>query len=96
MSPHVAHLFERGYISFTDDGDLLISQELNPVVLEKWHIRLPLNVGEFKPEQCYFLDYHRREVFQQHGRGRRQKSSETFDDMAPVGLELEPATVQPA
>ena len=94
MSPHVAHLFERGYISFSDDGDLLVSQELNPVVLDNWHITLPLNVGEFRPEQCYFLDYHRREVFQQHGAGRRQKSTENFEPV-PVALTAEPVTVQP-
>lgn len=95
LSPHIAHLFERGYISFTDDGDLLVSQDLNPVVLENWHIRLPLNVGEFRPEQAYFLDCHRREVFQQHGAGRRQKSLENFD-LAPAGVDVEPVTVQPA
>lgn len=93
MSPHVAHLFARGYISFSDDGQLLVSQELNPVVLDNWHIRLPLNVGEFRPEQCYYLDYHRREVFQQHGGGRRQKSPENYDAV-PVALTAEPA--QPA
>jgi putative restriction endonuclease len=95
MSPHIGHLFERGYVSFSDEGDLLVSQELNPVVLANWHIRLPLNVGQFKPEQCYFLDYHRREVFQQHGAGRRQKAAES-DDPLPFELPAEPATVQPA
>ena len=95
MSPHIAHLFERGYISFLDDGDLLVSQELNPVVLDNWHIRLPLNVGEFRPEQCYFLGYHRREVFQQHGAGRRQRATENFEPV-PVAPAAEPATVQPA
>ncbi len=95
MSPHVAHLFERGYISFSDDGDLLVSQELNPVVLANWHIELPLNVGELRPEQCHYLDFHRREVFQQHGAGRRQKSSENYN-AEPVAIAAEPATVPPA
>ena len=92
MSPHIAHLFERGYISFSDEGDLLVSQDLNPVVLSNWHIELPINVGEFRPEQCFYLDYHRREVFQQHGAGRRQRTSENFD---PVEVAAEPVTVQP-
>jgi len=95
MSPHVAHLFERGYISFSDDGDLLVSQELNPVVMANWRIQLPVNVGEFRPEQRYYLDRHRREVFQQHGAGRRQRSLENFEPV-PAGLTGEPATVQPA
>lgn len=93
MSPHIAHLFERGYISFSDDGDLLLSQELNPVVLDNWRIQRPVNVGQFRPEQCYYLDYHRREVFQQHGAGRRQKSIDDFEPL-PVALSVEPATVQ--
>ena len=100
FSPHIAHLFERGYISFSDDGDLLVSQELNPVVLNNWHIQLPINVGEFRPEQCYFLGYHRREVFQQHGAGRRQKPTDNFEavpvaEAVPIALSVEPATVQP-
>jgi putative restriction endonuclease len=94
LAPHMAHLFERGYISFSDEGDLLVSQEMNPVVLENWHIHLPLNVGEFRPEQCYYLDYHRREVFQQHGGGRRQKSPENFEAV-PIVLLAEPTVVQP-
>ncbi|MFL6604026.1 MAG: HNH endonuclease [Steroidobacteraceae bacterium] len=94
MSPHVAHLFERGYISFLDDGGLLVSQELNPVVLDNWHIQLPLNVGEFRPEQCYFLEYHRHQVFQQHGAGRRQRATEHLEAV-PVVPTAEPATVQP-
>jgi hypothetical protein len=94
MSPHIAHLFERGYISFSDEGDLLVSQEMNPVVLDNWRIQLPCNVGEFRPEQCYFLNYHRREVFQQHGAGRRQKPPENFESV-PIVLVAEPTVVQP-
>jgi putative restriction endonuclease len=95
LSPHMAHLFERGYISFSDEGDLLVSQELNPVVLENWRIQRPLNAGPFRPEQCYFLDYHRREVFQQHGAGRRQRAADPLEPV-PVAPTVEPATVQPA
>jgi HNH endonuclease len=94
LSPHVAHLFERGYISFCDEGDLLVSQEMNPVVLDNWHLQLPLNVGEFRPEQCYYLDHHRREVFQQHGAGRRQKAPESYEGV-PIVLLAEPTVVQP-
>jgi putative restriction endonuclease len=95
MSPHMAHLFERGYISFADDGELLVSQELNPVVLEKWRIELPLAVGPFRPQQSLFLDYHRREVFQQHGGGRRQRSQEPVEDEL-VEPDAAPAVVHPA
>jgi hypothetical protein len=35
LAPHVDHLFDRGYISFEDDGRLLVSPRLNPEVLTK-------------------------------------------------------------
>jgi putative restriction endonuclease len=94
LSPHIAHLFERGYISFSDEGDLLVSQDLNPVVLDNWHIQLPLNVGEFRPEQCFYLEWHRCEVFEQHGAGRRQKPPDNFEAV-PIVLAPEPTVVQP-
>jgi hypothetical protein len=64
LAPHVDHLFDRGYISFSDSGDLLVSQLLDPTVLTSWGLVLPRNVGAFRPEQCVYLQYHRREVFQ--------------------------------
>jgi predicted restriction endonuclease len=63
LSPHVDHLFDRGYISFSDAGDLLISESTTPAVLMRWGIVLPRNVGQFRPEQCKYLEYHRRRVF---------------------------------
>ena len=72
LSPHLDHLFARGYLSFSDPGDLLVSRYLNPAVLTSWGIALPHNVGAFRTEQCRYLEYHRREVFERHGGGRRQ------------------------
>jgi hypothetical protein len=92
LSPHINHLFDRGYISFSDPGDLLLSRDLNPAVLEKWGITLPRNVGAFAPEQCRYLEYHRTQVFEKTNGGRRKG--------APKSLELlelgEPAVVSPA
>jgi len=72
LSPHIAHLFSRGYISFSDQGDLLASRHLNPAILTAWSVRLPMKVGPFQSGQCLYLDYHRRQVFDQPevGRGR--------------------------
>ena len=63
LSPHVDHLFDRGYISFNGSGSLLISKELNPRVLEQWSIGAN-NVGEFSSMQDQYLEYHRDVVFQ--------------------------------
>lgn len=76
LSPHLEHLFSRGYLSFSDSGELLVSRNLNPAVLDKWGLRLPRYVDAFRPEQCWYLDYHRREVFERHIGGRR-RSRET-------------------
>jgi putative restriction endonuclease len=71
LSPHIAHLFARGYISFADDGELLLSRHLNPAVLKSWTVRPSLTVGKFQPQQCQYLEYHRREVFDRAEIGRR-------------------------
>ena len=64
LSPHVDHLFDRGFISFKNSGGILVSKELNPKVLDQWSILSTQNVGEFKSGQREYLDYHREMVFQ--------------------------------
>lgn len=71
LAPHVQHLFERGYISFADNGDLLVSRLLNPSVLAAWGVSLPFNAGAFRPEQQAYLAHHRDHVFEHHNGGRR-------------------------
>jgi predicted restriction endonuclease len=64
LSPHVDHLFDRGFISFNDTGAILVSKELNPIILDQWSIHAAQNVGEFKSGQLPYLEYHREIVFQ--------------------------------
>ena len=90
LSPHVDHLFGRGYVSFSDSGDLLVSKELNKAVLESWGISLPRNVGPFREEQRRYLEYHRVYVFEKSAGGRRGRSTpapaeaESAVNVAPV------------
>ena len=63
LSPHVDHLFDRGFISFRSSGDLMISKELNPIVLNQWNIASSRNVGAFKNNQGKYLEFHRDVVF---------------------------------
>lgn len=63
LSPHVDHLFDRGFISFKNSGDLIISRQLNSAVLDKWSLTRKTNVGEFNQRQSEFLEYHRDRVF---------------------------------
>jgi len=59
LSPHVDKLFDKGFISFSDQGELLLSPKMGPSVLAAWGIAFPLNVGPFLPEQSAFLAHHR-------------------------------------
>lgn len=63
LSPHVDHLFDGGFISFKNSGDLLISKELDPTVLEQWKIQGSRNVGKFNVNQGKYLEFHRDVVF---------------------------------
>jgi len=63
LSPHVDHLFDRGFISFENSGEVLVSKDLNPKVLQQWSIQTPRNVGTFKKEQQEYLEYHRDLIF---------------------------------
>jgi putative restriction endonuclease len=74
LSPHVAHLFTRGYISFSDEGELLASRYLNPAILSAWSLRMPMKVGVFQRQQRGYLEYHRREIFDKPEIARRSGS----------------------
>ncbi len=64
LSPHIDHLFDKGFISFGGDGDLILSKRLDHTVLDKWCINSKTNVGAFRTEQKKFLEYHRDVVLQ--------------------------------
>jgi putative restriction endonuclease len=62
LAPHVDHLFDCGYISFSDSGDVLVSRTIDQKILALWAIPPQMNVGTFNSEQCKFLNYHRTNV----------------------------------
>lgn len=64
LAPHIDHLFDRGFISFKDNGDLLISSKLNRAILSEWGIPVAMNVGRFKAKQREYLKHHRRMTFE--------------------------------
>ena len=65
LSPHVDHLFDRGFLSFSDIGEILISSDLP----RKDFAKLGLDgyfgkpVGGFHDIQSKYLYYHRNNVF---------------------------------
>jgi putative restriction endonuclease len=65
LAPHIDHLFDKGFISFADDGLLLISPAADIDALRAMGVPVdtPLNVGAFNAGQRGYLEYHRAEVF---------------------------------
>lgn len=63
LSPHADKLFDRGWISFSDNGDLLVSCENARGALDAWGISTILNVGTFTSMQQKYLSFHRQFVF---------------------------------
>ena len=63
LSPHVDKLFDKGWISFTNSGDILCFDEKTKELMEAWGIDPGVNVGVFSNGQAIYLDYHRTKVF---------------------------------
>jgi putative restriction endonuclease len=63
LSPHIDHLFDEGYITFSSSQELVIVPEVRDKLLDAWGIDAGVRVGEFTREQNAYLDYHRASVF---------------------------------
>ena len=59
LAPHVDRLFDRGWISFEDNGDVIVAKNAIPV-FKAWGLSETKNVGEFTDAQRVYLSYHRR------------------------------------
>jgi hypothetical protein len=65
LTPSIDHLFDRGFISFRDDGRLLVSPVAHVTSLERMGVETlrSVDTGPFRHEQLRYLEYHRDEVF---------------------------------
>jgi len=63
LSPHIDHLFDEGYISFSSNQELLIVPDVKDTLLDAWGIDSGVRVGEFSTAQHAYLEYHRINVF---------------------------------
>lgn len=64
LTPNADHLFDRGFIGFEDNGDVLISPVAHGESLARMGLdpERPLNVGPFADGQRRYLDFHRENV----------------------------------
>ncbi len=65
LTPTIDHLFDKGFISFENNGRLIVSPRADPASMMKMGIDpfLTRNVGAFSSGQKRFLDYHRNNIF---------------------------------
>jgi putative restriction endonuclease len=73
LTPHVDRLFDRGLISFSDDGEVLRSAGLAVDDLARLGLDQACrrNVGAFSEQQQVYLDHHREAVFERTSREPR-------------------------
>lgn len=64
LTPNIDHLFDRGFISFENSGDLIVSDIADDISLGKMGVppHKALKLPQFNVDQKYFLEYHREEI----------------------------------
>jgi hypothetical protein len=64
LTPTIDHLFDRGFIGFEGNGELIISPVADRPSLERMRIETThtVNVGPFTTGQREFLEFHRDKV----------------------------------
>ncbi len=62
LAPHVDRLFDKGWISFSNSGDLLVQAKALDTV-RAWGLPESINVGAFSARKAPYLEFHRDEIF---------------------------------
>lgn len=62
LAPHLDHLFDEGYISFSNVGQMIVSDRCAKGVFAAWGISRSAKVRPFRPAQRPYLEYHRKQV----------------------------------
>ncbi len=65
LTPTIDHLFDRGFISFENNGELLVSPVAHGESMKKMGVIVDrvVNVGGFANPQKEFLEFHRTNIF---------------------------------
>jgi hypothetical protein len=64
LSPHVDKLFDRGFITFKNDGKIYCADKSIIKVMSAWGLDPAKNVGAFRTKQRIYLAYHQDVVFE--------------------------------
>ena len=63
LSPHVDRLFDRGFVTFRDDGAILVSDALPRDVASAWGVKPNVRTGQLNERQAQYMSYHRQVLF---------------------------------
>lgn len=64
LAPHIDALFDRGLISFTVEGNMLVKDSVVESILSSWGVDAAANFGRFTAQQEDYLSYHRSRLFE--------------------------------
>ncbi len=62
LCPHHDALFDKGYISFTDEGKILIANELTQYTKMLMNVNETMNIG-IREEMKLYIEWHRKNVY---------------------------------
>ncbi len=65
LAPHLDALFDGGWVSFDDAGELLVSTTLPHEALVLFNLQHPLRVDDLTAQHQRYMGFHRAEVFTQ-------------------------------
>ena len=69
LSPAADHLFDQGFISFTDEGEVLVASPfVNMTDIERMGVQEGQSIGLLSRNQRRYMAYHRKHVFKGDGR----------------------------
>ena len=85
LSPHADFLFDRGWITFEDNGSLVRSSHLPNEVINRIGLDMTQgrNCGAFFDKQRTYLEYHRNAVFEKSYKKAEDPLSELFATTIP-------------
>lgn len=63
LTPNLDKLFDKGLISFSRNGEILISSELDDKNLEARGIKTKMSLDKIEDKHLKYLDYHREKIF---------------------------------
>ena len=63
LKPDNDFLFDQGYISFDDDGNIIFSKYLSEQDIQEFHLSEKIKIKKVSSNMKKYLNYHRKEIF---------------------------------